>query len=99
MWVDGHVDEKNLVGGFDAVQGGEGDVGKILLGTVGQGGAFAVPGAKFDGKGFICVEGGELGVVGKGRFGADVGFVGWFAADGLLRLLRRRGSEAWIRLR
>ena len=98
LGADGHVDEEDPVGGFDAVQGCEGDVGEILLGTVGQGGAFAVPGAEFDGEGFVCVEVGEFGVVGKGRFGADVNFVGRFAADRLLRLLRRCGSGAWIRL-
>ena len=97
--VDVHVDVKDLVGGLDAVQCREGDVGKILFGTVGYGGAFTVPGAEFDGVGVGCVEGGEFGVVGEGRFDTNVDLICWFAADGLLPLLRRRGSGAWIRLR
>ena len=99
MVIDGDVDEGYFVGGFDAVQGGEGDVGEVLFGTVGQGGAFAVPGADFDGVGIGRVEGCELGVIVEGRFGADVDFACWFATDGLLRLLRRRDSGARISLR
>lgn len=87
--VDGDGDEGDFVGRFDAVQGRKGDVGEVFDGTVGHGGAFAVPGAEFDdGVGcFHCVEGCEFGVVGEGGFGPDVRFVCWFAADGLLRRL------------